>query len=131
VVPQERRPGLPSPRGARQGAQVARDAALGDLEAEAEGGAPGILRDHPPDESANLAREGRSRARGRVGRAWPSGGSAGGPRGGEASSRGESWPRAESSMVSARTELWRARGRARTVGVERLTFKRAWASLHP
>ena len=66
VVPEEGRPGLAGSRGARQGAQVARDAALGDVEAEAQqfpvdaGRAPGILRGHPPDESADLAREGRA-----------------------------------------------------------------------
>jgi len=65
VIPEEGRPSLASLRGARQVAKIARDAALGDLEAEAEqfsvdaGRAPGILRGHPPDESADLAREGR------------------------------------------------------------------------
>src|SRR6266567_309284 len=59
VVPEEGRPGLAGSRRARQGAQAARDASLGDIEAKAQqlsvdtGRAPGVLRGHPPDEGAN------------------------------------------------------------------------------
>jgi hypothetical protein len=66
MVPEEGCPGRVGSRSATQGAQVARDAALGDLEAEAQqlpvdaGRAPGVLHKPPPDESADFAREGRA-----------------------------------------------------------------------
>ena len=48
-----------------------------------------------------------SRGRDLVESAWPRGASAGGLRGGEASSRGGARPWDKSSMVPARTEFWR------------------------
>jgi hypothetical protein len=78
VVPEERRPGLPASRGARQGAQVAGDAALGDLEAEAEqlsvdaGRTPEVLGSHPPDERSDPEGERRAaRARAAPGQPVP------------------------------------------------------------
>jgi hypothetical protein len=66
VVSEERPPGGVGPRCAGQGPQVSRDAALGDVEAEAlqlsmdAGRAPGVLGCHPPDECSDLPRQART-----------------------------------------------------------------------
>jgi len=66
VVPEEGGPGLAGSRGAGQGAQVPRDAALRQAEDQAEklaadaGRAPVVFGGHLPDEGANIVRQKRA-----------------------------------------------------------------------